>query len=69
MRRFLERIRSFGLYIDGRRSREEGLKIKINPFNGRVIGKVFLTAQDTALTDDISTLDELTPTEDCTVHE
>lgn len=61
MKSFIEKIKSFSLYINGRRMKEEGLKFEINPFSGRVVGKVFLSPMESYLFDD------LTPTEECTV--
>jgi len=67
MKRLMERIRNFGLFVNGRRVAENGFRIMTNPFSGRVIGRVFLTAQDSFLFDDKSpTLDEMTPTEEIT---
>lgn len=63
MRSFLEKIKSFGLYINGRPIREEGLSIQTNPFSGRVVGKVFLSPLESYL------FDEMTPTEEITVKE
>ncbi len=55
-----EKIRDFGLFINGRRNKEGELKLNINPFSGRVIGRAFLTPQDSLL------FEENTPTEEIT---
>lgn len=60
MFKFFEKIRSFKLYINGMRSKEDDLKVPTNPFSGRVIGRVFLVPQESLI------FDELTPTEDTT---
>lgn len=67
MRRFFERIRNFGLYINGRLSKGQGFHVSTNPFSGRVIGRVFLTPQDSLIFNESTpTLEELTPTEEIT---
>lgn len=58
--KFFEKIRNFKLYINGMRSHDEDLKVPINPFSGRVIGRVFLVPQESLI------FDELTPTEEST---
>lgn len=60
MNKLLEKIRNFGLYINGRRMPKEGLQITTNPFSGRVVGRVFLVPQESLI------YDELTPTEEIT---
>lgn len=60
MKKLLERIRNFGLYINGRRVPEEGLRVATNPFSGRVVGRVFLIPQESLI------YDEMTPTEEIT---
>jgi|GEM_PF-2400755 len=65
---FLQRIRTFGLYINGRRVSDEGFQVKTNPFSGRVIGNVFLSPQELSLLNELSpTLDDETPTEEATL--
>jgi len=68
MRRIIEQIRNFGLYVNGRRSRENGIRIHTNPFSGRVIGRVFLTPQESVIfhNEMSPTSDEMTPTEELT---
>ncbi|MBL7686379.1 MAG: hypothetical protein JNK65_10160 [Deltaproteobacteria bacterium] len=67
MIKFFERIRNFGLYINGRRTTQGGLSLSTNPFSGRVIGRVFLTPQESLLYHELTpTLEELTPTEEVT---
>jgi hypothetical protein len=67
MKRIFEHIRNFGLYINGRRSRGNGIDIHTNPFSGRVIGRVFLSPQDSLIASEVTpTMEELTPTEDLT---
>lgn len=61
MKSFIEKIKNFSLYINGRRMKEEGFKVDINPFSGRVIGKVFLSPLESYL------FEEVTPTEESTV--
>jgi hypothetical protein len=61
MKKFLNRIRNFGLYINGRRVKEEGLQVTTNPFSGRVIGRTFLIPQESLI------FEEMTPTEETTV--
>lgn len=58
--KFFEKIRNFKLYINGMRSSDEDLRVPINPFSGRVIGRVFLVPQESLI------FDELTPTEEST---
>ncbi len=58
--KFFEKIRNFKLYINGMRSNDEDLNVPINPFSGRVIGRVFLVPQESLI------FDELTPTEEST---
>lgn len=60
MKKLLEKIRNFGLYINGRRMSEEGLRVTTNPFSGRVVGRVFLIPQESLI------YDEMTPTEEIT---
>ncbi len=55
-----EKIRSFGLFVNGRRDKEGELKLDVNPFSGRVIGRAFLTPQESLI------FEENTPTEEIT---
>jgi len=67
MRKIFERIRNFGLYVNGRRVVGNGLRVMTNPFSGRVIGRVFLTPQESFIHDDTSpTTDDMTPTDELT---
>ena len=61
MKALIEKIKSFSLYINGRRMKEDGFNVEINPFSGRVVGKVFLSPLESYI------FDEITPVEECTV--
>ena len=61
MKALIEKIKSFSLYINGRRMKEDGFNVEINPFSGRVVGKVFLSPLESYI------LDEITPVEESTV--
>lgn len=62
MTRYLHSVRNFGLYVNGLRTKEQGLNLEVNPENGRVRGRVFLIPQDS-----LFQFEEVTPTEDITV--
>jgi hypothetical protein len=67
MKRIFEHIRNFGLYINGHRARGNGIDIHTNPFSGRVIGRVFLTPQESLIANEGTPhSEEMTPTEDLT---
>ena len=53
-------IRQFGLYINGLRAPKDLFKLDTNPFNGKILGRVFLVPQDSLI------FEEQTPTEEIT---